>query len=163
MFPPISADFEIRWGGKLRECSPPGGGEILIFPSHNFTRFDASSPHLLGGPLSENFPSKNTSFPPKTPLFPIISPHLWGGTQFRQSCFPPKIMEIQNYGGEHTHIRFRVGGKSESWGEIQKVVPPHMVRNLMGALKMFRAGMFQFVQMSLKVKYSVLHNKVKSH
>ena len=127
MFPPISADFKMKWGGTWGGTSPPYEGEILIFPSHNFARFDASSPHLLGGTLFENFPSKNTSFPPKTPLFPIISPHLWGGTQFRQSCFPPKIMEIQNYGGEHTHIRFRVGGKSESWGEIQKVVPPPII------------------------------------
>ena len=49
-------------------------------------------------------------------------------------------MEIQNYGGEHTHIRFRVGGKSESWGEIQKVVPPHMASLMRGAQKYRKIG-----------------------
>ena len=49
-----------------------------------------------------------------------------GGNTNLPNLVPPKIMDFQNYGGEHTHIRFPMGGKSESWGEIQKGVPPQV-------------------------------------
>ena len=130
LFPPISADFKMKWGGTWGGTSPPYEGEILIFPSHNFTRFDASSPHLLGGTVFGHFPLKNTPFGGKIAGFPPI---IGGERNFAKVGSPPKSWKFKIMGGNIPTSDFRWGGNRKVGGKSKKWFPPIWLNKSGGA------------------------------